>query len=189
METDKTVLVAIIFSIFIIGIVSIAAFVWHQAKNVGDGKAVKKRLYRIRSSYFILLLTVLITLLGFTLNGLPYPGNKDVEPDFTVSVVGIQWVWKLAEGNIEENGLDYSNQRDLVIPVRKEIEFQVTATDVNHGCGIYNDEGSLLVQTQAMPGYVNRLRYRFKTPGTYHLVCMEFCGVAHQGMVSKLDVK
>ncbi len=189
METNKMLLVAIIFTIFIIGIVAIAVFIWNQAKNEEDGKLVKKGIYRIRTGYFVLLLTALIVLLGFTLNGLPYPGKTDVKADFTVSVVGKQWIWKIAEGNIEENGLEYSNQQDLVIPVRKEIEFQVTASDVNHGCGIYNDEGNLLVQTQAMPGYVNRLRYKFKTPGTYHVVCMEFCGVAHQVMVSKLNVE
>lgn len=189
METDKKLLVAIIFCIFIIGIVAIAVFIWNQAKNKEDGKAVKKRIYRIRSVYFVVLLTALIALLGFTLNGLPYPGKMDVNADFTVSVVGRQWVWKIAEGDLKEIGLEFTDQRDLVIPVQKEIEFQVTASDVNHGCGIYNEEGNLLVQTQAMPGYVNRLRYKFNTPGTYHVVCMEFCGVAHQGMISKLNVE
>lgn len=189
METDKKVLVAIIFMIFIIGIVAIAVYIWNQAKKEEDGKLVKKGVYRIRSGYFVILLTALIILLGFTLNGLPYPEKMDSKTDFKVSVVGKQWVWKISEGTIEENGLEFQDDRDLVIPVRKEIEFQVTASDVNHGCGIYNDEGNLLVQTQAMPGYVNRLRYKFTTPGIYHVVCMEFCGVAHQGMISKLNVE
>ncbi|MFA5670661.1 MAG: hypothetical protein WC967_15595 [Balneolaceae bacterium] len=193
MGTNVQLLAATIFTIFLVGIVAIAIFIWYKAKKEEDGKLIKQKLYKIRSGYFVVLLTTLVVLLGFTLNTLPYfesNGGKDSKPaDFTVSAVGIQWAWMITEGTIEENGLEFAGQFDLVYPVHKLIEFQVTATDVNHGFGIYDEDGRLLVQTQAMPGYVNRLRYTFDKPGTYHIICMEYCGAAHQVMMSKIEVQ
>lgn len=193
MGINIQLLAATIFTIFLVGIVVIAIFIWYKAKEEGDGKLVKKKLYKIRSGYFVVLLTVLVVLLGFTLNELPYfesNGGKDAKPaDLTVSVMGIQWAWIFAEGTIEDNGLDFAGQYDLVYPANKLIEFQVTANDVNHGFGIYDEDGRLLAQTQVMPGYVNRLRYTFKKPGTYHIICMEYCGAAHQIMMSKIEVQ
>jgi cytochrome c oxidase subunit 2 len=69
-----------------------------------------------------------------------------------VRATGAQWAWTI-EGP------------DIV--VGKPVEFQVTSTDVNHGFGLYNSDLQMVAQTQAMPGYVNRLRYTFTTPGTY----------------------
>jgi len=51
---------------------------------------------------------------------------------------------------------------------------------MNHGFGIYNTSLELLAQTQAMPGYINRLQYTFATPGTYHILRLEYCGLMHQ---------
>lgn len=68
------------------------------------------------------------------------------------------------------------------LPVGKTIVFSVTATDVNHGFGVINGEGTLLFQTQAMPGYTNQVKYVFDKPGTYRVICMEFCGIGHHSM-------
>ncbi|CAF0701745.1 hypothetical protein MPNT_410011 [Candidatus Methylacidithermus pantelleriae] len=57
------------------------------------------------------------------------------------------------------------------------VEFLVRAADVNHGFGLYDPDGRLVAEVQAMPGYTNRLTYVFKKPGTYKVLCLEFCGV------------
>jgi cytochrome c oxidase subunit 2 len=46
----------------------------------------------------------------------------------------------------------------------------------------------LLFQVQAMPGYVNQVEYVFDKPGTYHVVCLEYCGVAHHAMTAEFTV-
>lgn len=74
------------------------------------------------------------------------------------------------------------------IPVGKEVEFHVTTEDVNHGLGIYNDTNRLLFQVQAMPGYTNKVVYTFEEPGTYEILCMEFCGVGHHDMINEFEV-
>ncbi|NQY59474.1 MAG: cytochrome C oxidase subunit I, partial [Cognatishimia sp.] len=74
------------------------------------------------------------------------------------------------------------------IPLGQQVEFRVTSEDVNHGLGIYNDEMRLLVQVQAMPNYTNSIVYTFDEPGTYQILCMEFCGIAHHDMTYEFEV-
>ena len=40
-----------------------------------------------------------------------------------------------------------------------------------------------------MPGYINRLQYTFTSSGTYHILCLEYCGLVHHQMISDLIVK
>lgn len=77
----------------------------------------------------------------------------------------------------------------LVLGLNRTVEFRVTSSDVNHGFGIYNAAGTLLTQVQAMPGYTNRLLYTFHQPGLYSILCLEYCGVGHQVMVSQFKVE
>jgi cytochrome c oxidase subunit 2 len=74
------------------------------------------------------------------------------------------------------------------IPAGQQVEFRVTTDDVNHGLGIYDGDMQLLVQVQAMPNYTNKVVYTFDQPGTYQILCMEFCGVAHHDMTYEFDV-
>ena len=54
-----------------------------------------------------------------------------------VQVEGRQFAWIVTPSTITAG-----------VPVR----FEVTATDVNHGFAVYNDDNSLLFQIQALPG-------------------------------------
>jgi len=66
----------------------------------------------------------------------------------------------------------------------KLVEFRVSTEDVTHGFGVYNPQEDIIGQVQAMPGYVNRLRLRFSTPGRYNILCLEYCGPLHHQMRS-----
>jgi cytochrome c oxidase subunit 2 len=68
------------------------------------------------------------------------------------------------------------------------VEIRVTGADVNHGFGIYDASGRLVTQAQAMPGYTNVIRYTFPSPGTYRILCLEYCGLGHHTMASQLVV-
>ena len=68
------------------------------------------------------------------------------------------------------------------------VEFRISAADVTHGFSIYDLDGEVQTQTQAMPQYVNRLRYRFPKAGAYQVLCFEFCGIGHPGMKADLEV-
>ena len=39
-----------------------------------------------------------------------------------------------------------------------------------------------------MPGHTNRLAYTFTQPGKYRVLCLEYCGLAHHGMMTEFEV-
>ena len=90
-----------------------------------------------------------------------------------VHVTGGQWYW------------DIDKQE---IPAGKTIIFNLHTKDVNHGFGVIDKSGRLLFQTQAMPGYINKVQYVFDQPGQYQILCLEFCGVSHHDMTDEIKV-
>ena len=68
------------------------------------------------------------------------------------------------------------------------MQFRVSSADINHGFALYDPEMRLVAQTQAMPGYTNTLNYTFDRAGTYKVLCLEYCGIAHHNMVSEIKV-
>jgi cytochrome c oxidase subunit 2 len=87
--------------------------------------------------------------------------------------VGHQWRWTLDRDTVKAGEL---------------VQFEVTASDVNHGFAIYRDKHTLVAQAQAMPGYVNKLQVRFGEPGQYEVLCLEYCGLAHHNMRVVINV-
>jgi cytochrome c oxidase subunit 2 len=59
---------------------------------------------------------------------------------------------------------------------------------VNHGFALYDPDMRIVAQTQAMPGYTNVLRYTFREPGVYRVLCLEYCGVGHHEMTAEIKV-
>ncbi len=73
----------------------------------------------------------------------------------------------------------------LTIPVGAKVTFYVTSSDVVHGFFIpYTD-----VNMMAIPGWVNQETHTFSTPGHYLLICNEYCGIGHQDMFAKIEVR
>ena len=60
---------------------------------------------------------------------------------------------------------------------------------MTHNFAVYDFNGAVKAQVQAMPGYVNRLRTRFESAGAYPILCLEYCGLAHHVMRSAVTVK
>ena len=140
-----------------------------------DAASVTAKVYRGRRIYAAALASVLAVAAGVSLLPLPYAAPAEAA-DVTVRATGLMWAWSL-DGAADP------------LPVGKRIAFEVTAADVNHGFGIYDEAGHLLTQVQAMPGYTNTLHVTFDKPGTYHVVCMEFCGAIHHMMASTFEVR
>lgn len=146
--------------------------------------------YALRKKFFIVLLAVLAVALGLTLGGTPYPKANEL-PDKVVFVVGKQFAFGLSDNPIT-NDTEYeatTYASPVEIPVGSLAEFRVTSFDVNHDFTVYSPDGDLMAQTQAMPGYVNRLRVRFIQPGKYTVLCLELCGMGHHRMRGVFYVK
>lgn len=160
----------------LVGVIVVALALWAgRSQAAHDAADTAARVFRARTYYAVALLAALTVAGVRTLPGHLYPGVEEAG-EVVVSVTGSMWAWKL-EGV------------ETPLPVGKRIEFRVTAADVNHGLGVYDDAGRLLFQVQAMPKYTNRVLYTFERPGRYHVLCMEFCGLLHHIMTNTLEVR
>ena len=128
----------------------------------------------LRRSLFLALLLLGIGIAWASLRPFPIPlQHAPLQAAQVVDVVGHQWTWDVSQTRLTAG---------------EPVEFRVTASDVNHGFAIYAPDGRIVIQTQAMPGFTNKILYTFRTPGTYRIMCLEYCGVAHNGMTAEFDV-
>lgn len=73
----------------------------------------------------------------------------------------------------------------ISVPAGSRITFYVTSSDVEHGFSI-PETG---VNTMVTPGWVSSVSHTFNKPGTFLLICNEYCGAGHQLMASKVEVQ
>jgi cytochrome c oxidase subunit 2 len=173
--------VAWAITLIVMGAVALS-FLWVAARagDFAEYPGIVERAYRLRKALFAVLLLVSGGVSVLTLGELPYSTASVttsreglLRPLQVVEAVGSRWQWELSPDRIVAG---------------RPVQFRVTSTDVTHGFGIYDDSMRLLAQTQAMPGYTNVLTYTFQRPGTYHLLCLEYCGVAHHAMMGGFTV-
>jgi cytochrome c oxidase subunit 2 len=144
---------------------------------------------RLRLLFFLSLGAILLIFFVLTIPGLPYPVEART-PDRVVHAVGKQYAWSLTDGpGPTLAAWDREFSPTVTVPPQTMVEFRVTTLDVNHGFSLYAPDGHLVAQTQAMPGYMNRLRVTFDQPGTYTVLCLEFCGMSHHHMRGVVEVK
>jgi cytochrome c oxidase subunit 2 len=148
----------------------------------GMVKASKKRLM-----FLLFLAAATIILLSVTIPKSPYFLFANATPAKVVFVGAQQFTFTMSYQAIDPKNPGMGSAIEL--PVNEPVEFRVTSFDVNHGFAIYNDKAELIAQTQAMPGYVNRLRWEFDKPGIYNILCLEFCGAGHAIMKASFTVK
>ena len=71
----------------------------------------------------------------------------------------------------------------VVLEAGKEYQFHMSSLDVQHGFSVRPEDAlSKQMTLQFLPGYEWVLPMEFEEPGTYHVVCNEFCGVGHRVM-------
>lgn len=73
----------------------------------------------------------------------------------------------------------------IEIPVDSELNIFLTSADVIHGFHIEDKNVNLM----AVPGAVNNISVTFDEPGTYQVVCHEYCGAAHHMMAGRIEVR
>ncbi len=153
------------------------AFVLVHSRPGPAFEAIEPAENRLRLRLLLTFTVISLAVFALSLRAYPYPRFRTRAlgvPVDTISVMAMQWAWSLA--------------RDTV-PARVPVEFVVQSKDVNHGFAVYAPDGTLLVQVQAMPGYTNRLIYRFDRAGTYTVRCLEYCGISHHAMLATFTVR
>ena len=162
-------------SLLFIGLVA-AVFLWVRlhSRETAEFAPIRDRAYRLRPHLFWALVVVGIPVMVVTLMMTPYESAQGLPDDaLHVDVQGQQFAWTLSETGARAG---------------QTVVFNVTSADVNHGFGIYDADMRLVAQTQAMPGYSNRLVHVFEKPGSYRILCLEYCGMAHHVMEARFEI-
>ena len=123
-------------------------------------------------TWFVIVVVLLAALLFATIFLTPYGRTAGTNAQ-VVHIKAVQFAW-LVPGT----------------PIRAgtPVEFQLTSADVNHGFAVYTAGGKLLFMVQVMPKETQKYVYTFANPGTYTILCLEFCGVGHARMQGQLRV-
>ena len=109
-------------------------------------------------------------------DGLSTRGASGVKPvGDDVYIGAMQWAW-------------LPNQ--TVLEVGHRYRIHLSSKDVNHGFSLHKEgEAAQKANFQVVPGYEYVLTMTFEEPGTYEIVCQEYCGLGHQYMVGKILVE
>ena len=152
-------------------------FVIYQAGKPADDAATRKSAHTahvLQAWLFVVLLVGFVFGSWATLRHFPIPPQSSpLDVKQVVDVVGRQWSWQITPDTVQAGS---------------PVEFRVSSADVNHGFAVYAPDGLILTQTQAMPGFTNKLVYTFTQPGTYTVQCLEYCGIGHAPMKSTFKV-
>lgn len=105
--------------------------------------------------------------------------NEQLDADRTViDVRGQQFAWSYVWN---EQGVESG---DLRVPVDKQVELQIRASDVIHSWWV----PEIRVKQDAVPGISTRLLFTPQKTGTYEVICAELCGAGHGVMRSRMIV-
>jgi cytochrome c oxidase subunit 2 len=152
-------------------VVVIGAIVW--SSTLGRRREIDaKKLGERERTWFGIVVVLLVALLFATIFFTPY-GRSAGSNGQRVDVTAQQFAF-LVPGKTLKAG--------------EPVDFRLTSRDVNHGFAVYNSDDEFLFQVQVMPGKTQEYVYTFEKPGTYHIVCFEYCGVGHDQMAGAFRV-
>lgn len=162
-----------VFAVLSLGLAGVFIMIAVRSRTSLPADQVREHGYWLRRHWLATLVAVGVWTVGLTFfYGMPYASGSP--PRKVVHVTGGQFFWSIVPDTFQ---------------VGSRVRFDVTSSDVNHGFSIYDPHGHLLGSVQAMPGYHNELDMTLTTPGTYHVLCFEFCGIDHHLMQATFDVK
>ncbi len=97
---------------------------------------------------------------------------SDPPPDKRVSIEIENYQFKLPPQGIEVKAGEY-------------VEFTAVYRDVTYGFGVFRPDSTMVFQMQVIPGYENRILWKFDAPGSYDVRSTEYSGPQHSTMVIK----
>ena len=151
-----------------------ASFAWvvSTSGQTADDAGGRPETEKIRRGLFWFLAALGIVVTSASLRPWPHSATAGGS-DTVLNVTGSMWSWDIDK---------------KTVPAGTPIFFRVTSNDVNHGFAIANAAGTILFQTQGMPGYINHVQHTFTEPGNYQVLCLEYCGLAHHSMRDEIKV-
>jgi len=174
---DTQLIIAIAYGA--VTVVSLAIFwiVARSTRTARRGAVDADALAEREKTWSYLVIAFLVILLGVTITAVPYPWAKgDTRGEQLVRVDGQQFAWVI---------------RPNVVRANTSVEFHIRSKDVQHNFALYrgNHRLEFQVQAPARDGGEQVYVHTFKTPGVYKVYCLEYCGLGHADMLSRLTVR
>jgi cytochrome c oxidase subunit 2 len=132
----------------------------------------------------------LIAFAAFADNINPPSGMKQIDPTKVASTPPFDHpgLRRMPDGSYEAYYVAQVfsfNPASINVPLGGKVTFYVTSPDVVHGFFIPHTDINMMV----VPGWVNMASHTFSKPGEYLLLCHEYCGIGHQNMFAKIEVR
>jgi cytochrome c oxidase subunit II len=166
--TDRLILIA--YGVAVLLAVGLAVALW---LSTGARRAPNtEHLAEFEKGWLVIVVTILVALLAATIWFTPY--GKSTPPNAQIVQVNArQFFWQLTPSTVH---------------VGRPVAFVTRSQDVNHDFAIYKGH-RFIAQIQVVPGKSSTLVQTFHRPGTYTVLCLEYCGVNHHGMVASFEVR
>lgn len=74
---------------------------------------------------------------------------------------------------------------EITVPAGAEVTFVMTSKDITHGIIVEQHDVNLML----LPGQIAQTNAQFNRPGTYQLICHEYCGPGHHNMIGRIIVE
>ncbi|TCT25526.1 cytochrome c oxidase subunit 2 [Melghiribacillus thermohalophilus] len=104
--------------------------------------------------------------------------NQVGENEYVVNILASAFNYDLGK---DENGAPVKTIR---IPAGAKVTFQATTSDVIHGFELAGTNVNMMLE----PGYISEYETTMDNPGTYTLICNEYCGTGHHLMYATVEV-
>lgn len=166
------IMITVLYSaVTLIGIVGMLA-VLRSTRRKGEPlpESTLHKLHRGENWWALMALVILIVFFVATFFGVPWLNRA--QADTTANVRALQFAFIVQPAQIPAGTVD----------------FKVKSDDVSHGFGLYAPDGKLVKQIQVLPGVTSTMTVDLDTPGTYKILCLEFCGYNHHNMVGQFEV-
>ena len=178
-------------SVFVLGLLIYVCWRFSSKKNKIPSNTTHNPLLEFLWTVIPVIILVVIAIPSFQLL---YYLDKQIEPDMTIKVTGIQWYWNyeypdqnlgfdsymISDENLQPGQkrlLDVDNP--LVLPEGTKVKVLIAGNDVLHSFFV----PSLAVQEYSVPGKLNEVWMDIpKGEKTYYGQCNQICGINHSYM-------
>jgi cytochrome c oxidase subunit 2 len=164
----------------------------YRRRRTDDADALGRQFHAnipLEIVYTAIPVAIVIGLFALSINTGDSVGEISPHPDVVLHVEAFSWGWRFSFPNDGVTVLSDPSGEGvpgpvLELPVGETVRVELTSNDVIHAFWV----PEFLFKRDAIPGRTNEFDITPTTPGTYHGVCSEYCGLNHAYMTFTVKV-
>jgi cytochrome c oxidase subunit 2 len=187
---DYVTVIIIAVALFVLALMVYVILRFNEARHPHSSRTTHNTPLEIAWTIVPVLILVAIAIPSFRLLFAQYDFPK---ADLTITATGSQWFWSY---EYPDHGISFASvmvqdanlkpgqprlltvDREVVVPVNKNVIVQVKANDVIHDWAV----PSFGIKIDAVPGRLQTTWFRAERTGTFYGQCSELCGRNHAFM-------